>query len=71
MLTKQETRISVDDVINHEWIRNNDPNPFKATLSSFILSRITSFSKAKKFKRAVLLFIVANLTNKEVDRERN
>ena len=69
MLTPQHSRIKMQGVLEHEWLKPQEKKAkiLGGNITNFILKRLSTFKNYSKFKKAVLMYIVLNVAGRELD----
>ncbi|MCQ2821526.1 MAG: protein kinase [archaeon] len=64
MLCSPEERLTAEQVLEHEWIKNNAPNSQEA-LKNFKIENLKKYASTNKLKKAVLTYRASRVSNKE------
>lgn len=65
MLCDNKSRLSANDVLNHNWVKNKAPNSEQA-LTELNVESLKNYKNNNKLKKAVLTFIASRLKDDEI-----
>lgn len=66
ILTPERDRLTLEQVLEHDWITNNSKIEDSNEISSFLRNRLKNFTKCTLLKKAVCTLIATQVSDKNI-----
>jgi calcium-dependent protein kinase len=67
ILTYEDQRLSLDEILEHDWISPSDPQIFGSNRSlDNIVDRLKNFTRATKLRKAVATLIATQISDRDI-----